>query len=235
MMTRYVGDNLDGQRSCIQRIHVTGGTNGILVDSLRRYRPFTPSFIGRAEDQAYILSTLLSQDTQLAYVHEAGLMMRHDKKAFAQEAIESAYLGKLVGDYIRILYFSAYARALTNDVAKLKDIIDPFTGCFISRIPITVVYLRLGLKTASLFAEGKKEQGLEFIRIGARRIITALDFIGGENSKLKDQYEKERLSWNLYYDTLSAVENSIADGHQFALDLRRKARSIIKTCAIGFG
>jgi len=235
MMTRYVGDNLDGQRSCIQRIHVTGGTNGILVDSLRRYRPFTPSFIGRAEDQAYILSTLLNPGTQLAYVHEAGLIMRHDKKAFAQEAIESAYLGKLVGDYIRILYFSAYAGALTNDVAKLKDIIDPFTGCFISRIPTTIVYLRLGLKTASLFAEGKKEQGLEFIRIGAQRIITALDFIGGENSKLKDQYEKERLSWNLYYDTLSAVENSIADGHQFALDLRRKARSIIKTCAIGFG
>jgi len=235
MMTRYIGDKLDGQRLCIQRIHVTGGTNGILVDSLRRYRPFTPSFIGRAEDQAYILSTLLNPGTQLAYVHEAGLIMRHDKKAFAQEAIESAYLGKLVGDYIRILYFSAYAGALTNDVAKLKDTIDPFTGCFISRIPITVVYLRLGLKTASLFAEGKREQGLEFIRIGAQRIITALDFIGGENSKLKDQYEKERLGWNLYYDTLSAIENGIADGHQFALDLRRKVQSIIKTCAIGFG
>jgi hypothetical protein len=161
--------------------------------------------------------------------------MRHDKKAFAQEAIESAYLGKLVGDYIRILYFSAYARALTKDVTKLKDTIDPFTGCFISRIPITVVYLRLGLKTASLFAEGKREQGLEFIRIGAQRIITALDFIGGENSKLKDQYENERLGWNIYYDTLYAVENGIRDGHQFALDLRRKARSIIKTCAIGFG
>ncbi|MBW2341623.1 MAG: hypothetical protein JRF50_14995 [Deltaproteobacteria bacterium] len=235
MMTRYIGDNMDGQRSCIQRIHVTGGTNGILVHSLRRYRPFTPSFIGRAEDQAYILSTLPNPGTKLAYVHEAGLIMRHDKEAFAQEAIESTHLGKLVGDYIRILYFSAYAGALTNDVAKLKDAVDPFTGCFISRIPITVVYLRLSFKAASLFAEGKKEQGLEFIRIGAQRIITALDFIGGENSKLKDQYEKERLGWNLYYDTLSAIENGIADGHQFALDLRRKAQAIIKTCAIGFG
>ena len=52
MMTRYRGDNLDGKNQCIQRIHVTGGTSGILVDSLRRYRPFTPTFIGRAEDQA---------------------------------------------------------------------------------------------------------------------------------------------------------------------------------------
>ena len=234
MMTRYTEDNLDGQRTCIQRIHVTGGTNGILVDSLRRYRPFTPSFIGRAEDQAYILSTLLNPGAKLAYVHDPGLIMRHDKKAFAHEAIESAYLGKLVGDYIRILYFSAYAGALTNDVTKLKHTVDPFTGCFISRIPITVVYLRLGFIAASLFAEGKKEQGLEFIRIGARRIITALDFTGGRNSMLKHGYEKERLGWNLYYDTLSAIEGGIAEGHQFALDLRRKAHRIITDCAVRF-
>jgi hypothetical protein len=235
MMTRYTRDKLDGRRSCIQRIHVTGGTNGILVESLRRYRPFTPSFIGRAEDQAYVLSALLNSGPQLAYVHEAGLIMRHDKEAFAQEAIESAHLGKLVGDYIRILYFSAYAGALTNDVAKLKDTIDPFTGCFISKIPVTLVYLRLAFKAVSLFTEGKKEQGLEFIRIGAQRIVTALDFMGGENSELKRQYESERLSWDLYYDTLSAVENGIDKGEGFALELLKRAENIVHECSINIG
>ena len=58
MMARYDGSGLDGRRKCIERIHVTGGTNGILIDSWRRHRPFTPTFIGRAEDQAYILSAL---------------------------------------------------------------------------------------------------------------------------------------------------------------------------------
>ncbi|MEA3347047.1 MAG: hypothetical protein U9Q21_03035, partial [Candidatus Auribacterota bacterium] len=58
MMTRYTTKKLDGKKTCIQRFHITGGTNGILVDSLRRHRPFTPSFIGRAEDQAYIFSVL---------------------------------------------------------------------------------------------------------------------------------------------------------------------------------
>jgi len=53
MMTRYKpGTVPEGINTCLQRIHVTGGTNGILVDSLRRFQPFTPSFIGRAEDQA---------------------------------------------------------------------------------------------------------------------------------------------------------------------------------------
>jgi hypothetical protein len=232
MMTRYTTDELDGQRTCIQRVHVTGGTNGILVHSLRRYRPFTPSFIGRAEDQAYILSVLANSGTKLGYVHKDGLIMRHDQKSCAQEAIKSASVAKLVGDYVRILHFSGYAKVLTDDVAKLKDTIDPFTGCFISTIPTTVVYLRFGLKAASLFAAGQEEQGVEFIRIGARRIANALEFVHGEDSMLKQHYERELLGWNLCYDLLSTVEDGLQNRDGFALELRERAKGIIGECYV---
>lgn len=235
MMTRYNTNQLDGIKTCIQRIHVTGGTTGILVDSLRRFRPFTPSFIGRAEDQAYILSVLLNPGTKLAYAHKDGLIMQHDKEAFAQEAIQSAYVGKLVGDYVRILYFSAYAKTLADDVRKLKEIIDPFTGCFVSRIPTTVVYLRFAFKAASFFDEDKKEQGLEFVQTGAQRIMSALKFVDGDNSHLKQQYEKERLGWDFYYEALSAVEDGLKNGDAFALDLQTQAKSIVNDCAIRYG
>ena len=235
MMTRYGKHKLNGKKTCIQRIHVTGGTNGILIDSLRRYRPFTPSFIGRAEDQAYILSTIANSGTKLGYAHKDGLIMRHDKEVCAQEGIQSSYISKIVGDYIRILYFSAYAKALTNDVVKLKDAIDPFTGCFISKIPTSVTYLRFGLKAASFFASGEKDDGLEFIKIGAKRITNALDFVHGKNSMLKQHYEKERNGWNLYYDTLSAVEDALKNNDSFALGLRKKAESIIHQCYVKFG
>ena len=232
MMTRYNTNELDGKRTCIQRIHVTGGTTGILVDSLRLYRPFTPSFIGRAEDQAYILSVLLHPGTKVAYAHKDGLIMRHDKEAFAQEAIQSAHVGKLVADYVRILYFSAYAKALDHDLRKLKEIIDPFTGCFVSKIPTTVVYLRFALKAASFFDGAEKEQGVEFVQTGAKRIMDALKFVRGGPSKLKQQYEKERLAWDLYYDTLSAVEEGLKQGEAFARELKAKAESILNDCAI---
>ena len=235
MMTRYTTDTLDGEKTCIQRIHVTGGTTGILVDSLRRYRPFTPSFMGRAEDQAYIFSVLNRPGKKLAYVHKDGLIMRHDKEAFAQEAIQSAHMGKLIGDYIRILYFSSYARTLTEDVTKLKDTVDPFTGCFISRIPFSVVFLRFAFKAASFFEEGKDEKGLEFIKTGVKRIMNALDFVSGENSLLKEHYQKELLGWNLYYDTLSAIEDGLSKGDGFALDLKRKAQNIVDQCAVSSG
>ena len=235
MMTRYTTNELDGIRTCIQRIHVTGGTTGILVDSLHRFRPFTPSFIGRAEDQAYILSVLLKPGAKLAYAHKDGLIMQHDKEAFAQEAIQSAYVGKLVGDYVRILYFSAYAQTLADDVPKLKEAIDPFTGCFVSRIPTTVVYLRFAFKTAFFFDQGKKEQGVEFVQTGAKRIMGALKFVEGANSLLKQQYERERLGWDLYYDTLSAVGDGLNDGDAFALELQTRAKSIVNDCAIRHG
>jgi hypothetical protein len=232
MMTRYNQDSIDGTHACIQRIHVTGGTTGILTDSLRRHRPFTPSFIGRAEDQAYILSTLYHPGIGLCYVHKDGLIMRHDKETFAQEAIQSAYIAKLVSDYVRILYFSAYAGILTKDIRAIKDIVNPFTGCFVSIIPATVVYLRFALKAAALFADHRVDQGIELIKSGARRITEALDFVDGTPSMLARQYEKERLGWNLYYDTLTAIEDALKREDRFAQGLQNKARSIIDGCML---
>jgi hypothetical protein len=232
MMERYGRGGSDGRTSCSQRIHVTGGTNGILVDSLRRHRPFTPSFIGRAEDQAYILSVRMNPGAKLAYVHKDGLIMRHDKETCAGQAMESAWVGKLVGDYVRILHFSAYAAALTDDVAGLKDIIDPFTGCFVSFIPATVVHLRFAFKAASLFGKGDDVRAGQFIRNGAVRIGKALDFVRGQKSQLRLAYERERLDWDLFYDTLSAVEGAIRNKDDFALKLQARARVVIARCAI---
>ena len=62
--------------------------------------------------------------------------MRHDKKGFAQEAIAKAETDKQIGDYLRLLTFSAYAEALPLDISDIKNITDPFTGCFIFRLAI---------------------------------------------------------------------------------------------------
>ena len=230
MMTRYDTDALDGKRRCIQRIHITGGTNGIRIESLFKHRPFTPAFIGRAEDQAYLLSVICRDDDRLAYVHKDGLIMRHDKEAFARQAIESARIGTLIGDYVRLLYFSAYARMLTEDISTIKKILDPFTGCFISKLPETVVMLRFALKAASFFADGKKSQGVDFVLNGAGRLKDAFDFIRKENGLLKRQYETERSGWDLYYDTLMALGQALRKGDGFAAGLKERTEQIICQC-----
>ena len=95
--------------------------------------------------------------------------------------------------------------------------------------------MRFALKAASFFAGGQDEQGLAFITDGARRIATALEFVQGEDSPLKRQYAKERRGWDLYYDTLSVLEDALTEKDHFALDLRQKAKLIIGECSVRAG
>ena len=232
MMTRYNTKDLDGEKTCIQRIHVTGGTNGIRIDSLCRYRPFTPSFIGRAEDQAYILSAMPGHGEHLVYVHKDGLIMRHDKKTFARDAIQAASAGKLVGDYVRTIFFSEYATVLTDDVPRLKNAVDPFTGCFISIIPKTIVFLRFCLKAASYFASGKEEKAFDFLTMGIPRIRNAINFADEKEGRLRHRYEKEQDGWNLYYDVLEAIKKGLINKDDFAIKMEGKAKGIMQRCLI---
>ncbi len=234
MMCRYGEGGIDGERSCIQRIHVTGGTNGILVEALRRYRPFAPTFIGRAEDQSYLLSVLYGEKDGafLRYVHRDGLIMRHDKEAFAGEAIKAAKIGKLIGDYVRILLFSFYVESLPWPVKRIKEAVDPFTGCFISLVPVTVVFLRYCLKTARFFEEGSHEEGREFALEGAERIREVLEEKEKNSSFIREMYESEKRGWDMYYDILDAVEEKIREGDRFALETAERAREIVSGCRL---
>lgn len=230
MMTRYedktknpdtasgeeAGSLPDGRTSALSRIHITGGTNGILEEALRKYRPFTPSFIGRAEDQAYLLSAL-DTGAPLAYLHAAGLIMRHDKEAFAQAAMKTAAAGKQIGDYVRILYFSAYARALSPGTAAVKEALYPFTGCFISEIPFTVAVLRFALKAATLQKTDPVEGG-KFIRLGTARLLKAGHFA---QEKLAGRYRAEKEEWNRFYDLIEALRRR-QDSEQTLLEKGRR-------------
>ena len=71
-----------------QRVHVTGGTTGASVAGMRRLRPFSPSFWGRAEDQAFALS--MEGLDPAATLHMPYLVMQHDKDSFAQDAIAAS-------------------------------------------------------------------------------------------------------------------------------------------------
>ncbi|MGZ9159829.1 MAG: hypothetical protein ACXW4T_01575 [Candidatus Limnocylindrales bacterium] len=238
MMTRYDSGALDGTHAALERIHVTGGTNGIRVDTLRRHRPFTPSFIGRAEDQAYVLSTLGQSGPRLAYVHEPGLVMRHDKEAFAGDAIAAAHVGKLIGDDVRILLFSAYVDAVagpgedgTLDRSAIKTLLDPFTGAFVSRIPTTVVMIRFALRILDFFTRGDDASGRAYARDGARRIAAAMA-VTSDAEALRTTVERERAGWARFYDTLDALEASLAAGDPAAVGRQRAAREILEVCRV---
>ena len=236
MSTRYNTETLDGIHHCIERVHVTGGTTAALIESIRKHRPFTPTFIGRAEDQAYLMGTLFENSGgNLRYLHKPGLIMRHDKKIFAGEAIEGAKLGKYIGDLVRILFFSYYARALPWPSTRIKKILDPFTGCFVSKLPFTVVYLRLSFHLAEMFAQNEEPldaEGIQLLAQGAARLGKAIDVVNQQDNPLIEQYRREKEGWDLFYDLLDHLERALAKDDPFARKLRDRAREIVENCRL---
>ena len=234
MMTRYDGqEGLDGMTRCIQRVHVTGGTCGILAEALRKYRPFTPTFIGRAEDQAYLLSVLFEETLPaLRYVHKDGLVMRHDKDLVSPRAVEMAAAGKYVGDLARILLFSYYAEALPWEMEQVKEAVDPFTGCFISRVPFTVATLRLSFKAAELFGGGQEKEAARILEVGIPRLNTLAQWLWQRPGGLAPQWERERDAWNLYYDVVDRIEAGLAQGETLAKRLQQGFERLVEKCRL---
>lgn len=215
-----------------QRVHVTGGTNGILIDALRRYRPFTPTFCGRAEDQAYLLSVFCSPKPLLRYLHQPGLIMRHDKAAFVGPAIKKAAESTMVGDYVRTLFFSNYVNSLVWKREEIKRQIDPFTGAFVSRIPITVAHLRYALEIDRLIHEQAHTSAQNLLQNALFRLPVAREQL--QPAKIRRAVIQERLGWKCFYDILDHAESALQSNNRAYLPLQKKAREILLTCLVEF-
>lgn len=185
-----------------QRIHVTGGTTGICDTALRAWQPFTPSFINRAEDQAFGLS-VLGKDSYLAHLHAPGLIMRHDKQAFAARAIAHAHAGKAIGDIERMMLFSRYAALHDQGFDDLRNHLWPFTACFLHPAAPAVA--------AMVFALDGALKGGRYVDEGALRLTRCLDFC--END-MGEQLIAEQAGWQAIYDALQPhrpLPTSVAD------------------------
>jgi hypothetical protein len=221
----------------IQRFHVLGGVNGIRISSLRKYRPFTPTFISRAEDQAYLMSALYARPQgNLRCVHQPGLIMRHDKDIIAANAVIDAEAGRGTSELLRLLQFSYFAQALPWPVAKTKACLDPFTGCFITPIPRTLALLRFSLYLAECFSTRTKKEarkGLDFQTLGIRRLSEAMAPDSPLSpSNIKASYGFEKKGWDMYYQALDRLEDKIFKNVSWALALRRNAQALLERCKL---
>jgi len=234
LMTRYGDQNApDGISEAIQRIHVTGGTVGILFDALRRYRPFTPSFVGRAEDQAYILSVLNSAGRRraLRYVHESGLIMRHDKETFVSEAIQEGKAGAYIGDLLRLFVFSSYAAFLPGGQEGIKKIVDPFTGCFITPMPATLALLKLALGLLTVDG-GSMEFRSKLLKTAEKRLPGWVLNPKGKAAALERLWHRERQAWDGFYEALNRIEKAESADRVRFNQSRKSLEELCSNCRI---
>ena len=174
----------------------------------------------------------------LRYVHSPGLIMRHDKEAFASLAVEAARVGRFVGDLVRTLYFSHYVKTLPWSDNQVKETIDPFTGCFASHIPTTLVALRLTLHVGELLADGDEDaqaEALDLMEMAADRLDPLIRRLTEAPLVLADELAEQRAAWNLFYDLLDALENALAEGDPKAQALRDATVRVVQASEISPG
>ena len=115
---------------------------------------------------------------------------------------------------------------------QTKDIIDPFTGCFVSYIPFTVVSLRLALGGASFFKAERVNEGFDLLQMGTNRLHKILKKFSEIPNPLREEFQEEKEAWDIFYDLLDKVEDGLKKDDLFALDLKEKAKELIKTYEI---
>jgi hypothetical protein len=210
-----------GNEGVHQRVHVTGGTSGITIDALTSFRPFTPSFIARAEDQAYLMSVLDGPQPRLRIAHMPGLIMRHDKTQVAADATSAAAIHTAVGDYERTILFSGYAHALGGvDTSWLG----PFTSAYISRAPLAVALLRLMLDVIDRSQQGEISGASDLLVEGVQRIAAAYELALSPRNHLTEILASERAGWDAYYRAISILDRRP--------DLRETAAAIISSALV---
>ena len=219
----------DNER-CMQRTHIPASGNGILLDHLRRYRPFAPSFIGRGAAAAFGLMAIARPGTRLACLQRSELLLHAAVPQPLLEDSETAPGDTLLSDYLQTLYLSAYAQMLTGGRPdRIKGALDPFTSGYISNLPVTTTYLHFALHAESLFTAGHTTLATQFVVRGAVRLHAALDFSSGRQAPLRQTAERERSGWDLFYTTLATLEKALHEGDDFAFDLRARARTLIES------
>ena len=223
-------------RRTTQRFHILGGMNGIMVKSLFKYRPFTPTFINRAEDQAYLMSVLYKgRGAWLRCVNIDGFIMRHDKDVIAGKASNDSEAGREVSDLLRIIQFTQYAKALPFNVKSIKELLDPFTGCFITPIPWTLMLLKFSLQISESFGSGNKkgfEKALLYQSIGVKRLSAVMHDSRFKEGRIRSTYLLEKKAWDRYYDMLGQIEKRISSGDRLSMTLKEKAVKIISHCRV---
>jgi len=190
------------EKENIHRIHVTGGTTGITLKTLEKWTPFTPSFVNRAEDQAFVISSL-NKNEFLSHIHAPYLIMRHDKLDFAKRTVTNSKLGKEIGNLDRILLFSYYSKCSHFDYNLIKNHLWPYTSSFIQEFPEILIYFILLIEGIT-----KSEQ---FLHNASKRLKTTQIFC---NNKLEHQFRFEKEFWTdfiMRMNYITDVKTSLRD------------------------
>jgi hypothetical protein len=198
---RRVGSAAANTTDPIAAAGIAAETVGSLVTALTEHRPFAPAFLGTGAGTMFLAGAAAGSGARPVYL-ESGLL----RNAAASKPVEEE----------QVVLMSAYARALGRFEELLAN--DPVPGAFLSRLPLTVAWLRTAVTSAAVPDPAAATAT-------AKRVADAAAFVAGGGAERR--LAVERGGWSVYYDVLAALGKKLVAGDPYALALRHRARSLV--------
>ncbi len=125
--------------------------------------------------------------------------------------------------------FSALGRTLDPDLESVKAELAPFTGAFISPMPVTLTFVRLAVTALSWAQDGRGDAAHRLFVDGVRRCDRSRRFAADE---LIEELEADRQGWGDVYDALDLLEAALEADEEWASIARSEARKVVEDTRI---
>ena len=80
--------------------------------------------------------------------------------------------------------------------------------------------------------ESVNVEGIQLLELGVERLEKIIDELNQTPNPLIEKYRQEKEGWDLFYDLLDHLEEALAKGDAFALNLRDRARKLVEDCRV---
>lgn len=192
---KFEKNNSEFDSNSISHPVVKGGGYGIENSGLKKYTPFCPSFITRAEDQAFYYSGF-SKGIRGIFIET--LRITHYKEKYSHSE-EKTTFDRLIEDIHRLILFSEIGKFLNN-----KNYLDPLPGVFISNMAFCQSFITIVYNTFLLILKNQYENGEYLLYNGVERLLYLHKFL--QTNNIKNIYKKEEMHWQDFVKTVEKLD-----------------------------
>lgn len=188
-------NNIDSGSTYISHPVVKGGGYGIVNTGLKNYTPFSPSFITRAEDQAFYY-TGFSEGIRGLFIETLRIAHYKEKYSYSEKKTE---IDRLIEDMHRLILFSELGKILDK-----KDDLDPMPGAFISYFPFTQSFFTIIYNTFLLIIKNEIKKGIYLYTNGLKRLEQLTNFI--EHNDINKIFNTEKKHWECFIKAIEKLK-----------------------------
>jgi len=192
--TTFIYNRFNGLNNLISHPVVKGGAYGITNDSLKKFKPFAFSEIGRAEDQGFYISSI---SKGLKGIFNPDLRIAHYKEhvSLSEKRTE---VSRFIGDMYRLILFEHIVNVL-----DVKEEIDPMPGIFAGKLARTQAFFSIIYRAYYYCTRNQVNEASTLLESGIDELEELKRKI--DSGKIKKDIVRESRQWEEFVEIAEKI------------------------------